>query len=305
MWGRLDRVSVVQPPSQLSPHRAVRVNLPGRDGPIAALRSAAAHPALRATAVLLPGFTGSKEDFAPLLDPIADAGLGVIALDLPGQNESAGPDDEAAYKPDAMGATVADLIGKLAADGHRVLLLGHSYGGLVARGAVLAEAPVVGLTLLDSGPGELPPGHRRTALDIGDAALRRHGIDAAQRMREQLDSSSPTGDQQPEELKAFLRERLLRTSPACLLGMGVALRSEPDRVAKLSRALRTLGAPSLVVCGEGDDAWSVAAQRDMADRLDADFAVVPGAGHSPNTENPAVLLATLLPTWRSWLAPRG
>jgi pimeloyl-ACP methyl ester carboxylesterase len=53
--------------------------------------------------------------------------------------------------------------------------------------------------------------------------------------------------------------------------------------------------------GEGDDAWSVSAQRDMADRLDADFAVIPGAGHSPNVENPEALLDTLVPTWSTWL----
>jgi hypothetical protein len=40
----------------------------------------------------------------------------------------------------------------------------------------------------------------------------------------------------------------------------------------------------------------------MADRLDADFAVIRAARHSPNTENPEELLDTLLPTWRSWLA---
>ncbi len=39
----------------------------------------------------------------------------------------------------------------------------------------------------------------------------------------------------------------------------------------------------------------------MADRLDADFAVITGAGHSPNTENPEFLLDILVPTWRTWL----
>jgi pimeloyl-ACP methyl ester carboxylesterase len=39
----------------------------------------------------------------------------------------------------------------------------------------------------------------------------------------------------------------------------------------------------------------------MADRLDADFAVIPGAGHSPNVENPEALLDTLVPTWSTWL----
>jgi pimeloyl-ACP methyl ester carboxylesterase len=270
---------------------------------IAALRAPATDPALGASVVLVPGFTGSKEDFAPLLDAISDAGIEAIAIDLPGQYESEGPDDEAEYRPDALGSVVADLVGKLTAEGRRVILLGHSYGGLVARGAVLAEAPIVGLTLMDSGPGELPPGYRRNALDVAEPSVRRHGVQAAQRLREALDAKAPDWADQPEELKEFLRTRLLRSSAAGLLGMSAVLRTEPDRVAKLSRTLRSLGAPALVVCGEADDAWSVASQRDMADRLDADFAVVTGAKHSPNTENPEALLATLLPTWRSWLRP--
>jgi pimeloyl-ACP methyl ester carboxylesterase len=288
-------------PSQITPHRAARVDLPGRHGPIAALRAPAAGQSLGATALLLPGFTGSKEDFAPLMDPIADAGIEVIAIDMPGQYESVGPDDEADYRPDALGAVVAEVIGKLVADGRRVLLLGHSYGGLVARGAVLGDAPIIGLTLMDSGPGELPPGFRRSALDLAEPAVRRHGMQAVQNLQETLDSAAPGWADTPDELKELLRTRLLRSSAAGLLGMVAVLRSEPDRVAKLARTLRALGAPSLVVCGEADDAWSVASQRDMADRLDADFAVVPGAGHSPNLENPVALLGTLLPTWRSWL----
>jgi pimeloyl-ACP methyl ester carboxylesterase len=288
-------------PSQLSPHRAVRVELAGRHGAIAALKASAGGRSLGATALLLPGFTGSKEDFAPLIDPIADAGIEVIAIDLPGQYESPGPDDESAYRPEPLGAVIAELIGKLTADGRRVLLLGHSYGGLVARGAALADAPIAGLTLLDSGPGELPPGYRRGALDLAEPALRRDGIAAAQRLRETLDAQAPDWAAKPEVLKEFFRARLQRSVPAALLGMSTVLRTEPDRVAKLSRTLRAAGVPSLVVCGEADDAWSVASQRDMADRLDADFAVVPGAKHSPNTENPEALLSTLLPTWRSWL----
>jgi pimeloyl-ACP methyl ester carboxylesterase len=127
-------------------------------------------------------------------------------------------------------------------------------------------------------------------------------MQAIQHLQETMESAAPGWADAPPELRELLRQRLLRSSPVGLLGMVTVLRSEPDRVAKLSRTLRGLGAPSLVVCGEGDDAWSVASQRDMADRLDADFAVVPGARHSPNVENPVGLLGTLLPTWRSWLA---
>lgn len=288
--------------SQLSPHRAERIDLPGRDGPIAALHArtmATGHPA--PIALLVPGYTGSKEDFVPLLDEITEGGMDAIAVDLPGQYESDGPDQEQAYLPSALGLVLAELVGKLTAEGHRVLLLGHSYGGLVARGAVFAGAPICGLTLMCSGPAELPDGFRRQALNLGEPAMREQGIEAALALRELLDAQSPDWATRPEELKQFLRERFLRSRPAALLGMAHGLRTEPDLVNSLSRLLRSSGTAALVVCGEFDDAWSPAVQRDMAERLDADFAMIPSARHSPNTENPEGLLATLIPTWRTWL----
>ncbi len=290
-------------PSQLTPNGADRVDLQGRYGPVAALRRravGATEP--RPTALLVPGYTGSKEDFAPLLDPIAASGFEAIAIDLPGQYESGGPDDEAAYQPAALGGVLAELVGKLAADGGPVVLLGHSFGGLVVRAAVLAGAPVAGLTLMGTGPSELPEGLRRQVLEFGEPAMREQGIEAAQELREQLDAMAPPNPAHTPELRAFLRERFLRSQPAALLGKARALRTEPDLVSSLARVLHTSGIPCLVCCGEFDDAWPVSTQRDMADRLDADFAVVPAARHSPNTENPEALLATLLPTWRSWLA---
>jgi pimeloyl-ACP methyl ester carboxylesterase len=288
--------------SQISPHRADRIDLPGRYGPVAALRAPAAGADLGATVLLVPGFTGSKEDFAPLVDPMSDAGLEVVAIDLPGQNESVGPVAESDYRPTVLGEALAELVAKLAAEGRRVLLLGHSYGGLVARGAVFAGAPITGLTLMSSGPGELPLGERRSALDQGEVLMRRQGIVAAQELAERRSMLNPKWAAQPLELRTLLRERFLRSSPSCLLGMGAAIRAEPDMVAKLARTLRSAQTPCLVVCGEFDDAWSPASQRDMAERLDADFAVLAGALHSPNTEAPAALLATLLPTWRAWLS---
>jgi pimeloyl-ACP methyl ester carboxylesterase len=151
---------------------------------------------------------------------------------------------------------------------------------------------------MDSGPAELPEGLRRQVLDVGEPAMRQYGLEAVQKMRDQFDAMGPA---RPAALTAFLRERFLRSHPAALLGKAAALRSEPDLVSALARSIQTAGIPSLVVCGEFDDAWSVSTQRDMADRLDADFAVIPVARHSPNTENPENLLDALLPTWRSWL----
>ncbi|MCP2259596.1 Pimeloyl-ACP methyl ester carboxylesterase [Streptoalloteichus tenebrarius] len=308
-------------PSQITPHRATRVDVPARWGPLAALHAPAVgggtgsggkgadgadHDAL---VVFLPGYTGSKEDFAPLLDPVAESGFSVLALDLPGQHESAGPSDEADYLPDPLGRALAEVLTALAngqgVAGSRqprpVLLVGHSYGGLVARSAVLAGAPVHGLVLLDSGPAALPDGDRRRLLDLGEPLLRAHGVEAVQRIREAQDANDPRWAERPAELKELLRRRFVESVPAGLLGMATGLRSEPDRVSALADALRERAIPCAVVCGEHDDAWAVETQRAMAERLGADFTVLPGAAHSPNIEAPEALLATLLPTWRAWL----
>ncbi|TDP93865.1 alpha/beta fold hydrolase [Labedaea rhizosphaerae] len=289
---------MTETPSQVSAHGADRVELDGRLGPIAALRIRRPDAPI---VLLVPGYTGSKEDFAPLLDPVAADGFEVVAIDLPGQNESVGPAAESEYLPGPLGLVLAELIGKLGADGRPVLLLGHSYGGLVSRAAVLAGASITGLTLLDSGPGELPSGARRQLLDLAEPALRQYGIEALYQGMEAMSAQTPAWASKSDKLKAFLKERFLRNEPAGLLGMAHGLRSEPDQVGALAHALRTQGTPCLVACGQDDDAWPVPLQRDMADRLDADFAVIPDALHSPNTENPTALLATLLPTWHSWL----
>lgn len=280
--------------AQVTPHRATQVRVSANGCTLAALHAEPDEPA-GAVALLVPGYTGSKEDFAPLLDPLAGAGLTVLAVDLPGQYESAGPDREQDYHPDELGRTLHALVSELSATGP-VLLLGHSYGGLVARSAVLGGAPVAGLTLLGSGPGALPPGQRRALLDATEPVMRTDGIEAVQRIREARD-----GIVDPPELADLLRVRFLRSVAAGLLGMATALRTEPDRVAELAAVLQSGAVPSLVVCGAADDAWPVPVQRDMAARLGAEMAVVAGAGHSPNTENPGALLDVLLPVWRQWL----
>ncbi|MGH3829433.1 MAG: alpha/beta fold hydrolase [Pseudonocardiaceae bacterium] len=286
-------------PAQLTPHRASRVwvTVTGAQptARMAALRAVPTDP-LGAVAVLLPGYTGSKEDFAALLDPLCGVGLSVLALDLPGQYESPGPDREQDYHPDPLGRTVAALVTELAADGDRVLLLGHSYGGLVARSAVLAGAPVTGLTLLDSGPGALPQGQRRALIDATEPVLRAQGIAAVQQLLE-----ARNGTVEPPELAALLRDRFLRSSSVGLLGMATGLRTEPDRVAELSVALRTGDIECLVVYGESEEVWPLPLQRDMADRLGAAVREIPGAAHSPSSENPQALLDVLLPTWMGWL----
>ena len=255
---------------QLTPTRAESTFLDVPSGPIAALDTGGAGPVL----LLVPGYTGSKEDFAPVLDPLADNGIRAVAIDLPGQYQSGGPESEAFYRPESLGPVLAGVIAGL---GGRVVLLGHSYGGLVSRAAVLAGAPVAGLVLLCSGPAAFTGGSRLDALLIGGPLLRQHGLAAAYAIRES--TTEGLRGAPPAELAAFLRRRFLQTSAPSLLGMASALIDEPDRTHDL--ALNLQNRPVAVVSGESDDAWPHEQQRAMAAGLGTSLVLIPGAAHSP------------------------
>src|SRR5687768_8156993 len=66
-------------------------------GDFALLTAAASGSPARPPVVLVPGFTGSKEDFIAVLAPIAAAGHPVTALDQRGQFQSPGGDDPTSY----------------------------------------------------------------------------------------------------------------------------------------------------------------------------------------------------------------
>ena len=110
----------------------------------------------RRPALLIPGFTGSKEDFISILQPLASAGRRVVAIDMRGQYQSQGAPDETGYAPGELAADIAAMGDAIAADGQGLHLVGHSLGGHIAREATLArEARIISLTLLSSGPGRI------------------------------------------------------------------------------------------------------------------------------------------------------
>ena len=81
--------------------------------------------------------------------------------------------------------------------------------------------------------------------------------------------------------------------------MAEALLTEPDRVAELAAT----GVPVLVAHGEADNAWTPAAQADMAERLRARHEVIARSRHSPAIENPDDTVAVLLSFWTGTTAP--
>ncbi|MFC8129557.1 alpha/beta fold hydrolase [Streptomyces sp. NPDC057302] len=241
----------------------------------------------KGTVLLLPGFTGSKEDFITLLRPIAEAGYRAVSVDGRGQYESEGPaKDEAPYAQDEL---ARDVLAQSEAVGGTPHLLGHSLGGHIARAAAL-RAPAetfASLTLMSSGPAAISPSQQDRAKMLTDAlaVLSMAEAWAAMQALDPPEDTDLDGD--------ALRERWLRHSPAQLIATGKQLCAEPDRVAELA----ALPLHKHVISGERDDTWPIAWIDDMAARLHAHRTVITGAEHSPNTDRPTETAAALIDFW--------
>jgi pimeloyl-ACP methyl ester carboxylesterase len=254
----------------------------------------AAGPCELGTALLVPGYTGSKEDFIAILGQLAAAGRRVIAVDQRGQYQTAGPDDPDAYDPRELGADVTALV-KATQATH---LLGHSFGGLVVREAVLGGCTPASLTLLSSGPAALP-GPRAEELHFmlnyldgtGTAGLQAkvaeiwHGVLKPEAIAAGV----------PAPILPFLEERMLANNPTGLVTMAAQLLKAEDKTA----ALAAHNIPVFVLYGEEDNAWPAAQQLDMARVLNAERTCIPGAAHNPNVEAPATTAHALTKFWNA------
>ena len=241
--------------------------------------SAASAPGVagRSRALLVPGYTGSKEDYAPVLPFLGEAGWDVLAYSQRGQGGSAAPAGLGAY---GMSDFVGDLIAVAeawAGTTGRVHLVGHSFGGIVARAAVVKRPDLfASVTLFCSGravydwmntlpildPLPTGPGARQQVLRtyFPDMNFDEPGVGWAE----------------------FQRIRALDTASENLVGIARILSQlRPD-----TPALAATCVPVHVLYGDQDEIWPPSWYAEEAADLGAHESIIRGGTHSPQLQLP-------------------
>lgn len=283
-------------PRELALHPSVRRRTtPTPRGDFATLECAPSTSSLpRGAALLIPGFTGSKEDFAPLLPLLADAGWLAATYDQRGQFETPGGADDD-YSLTGFAADALEVAIALFGPDEQPHLVGHSFGGLVASTAALAAPDRwASVTLLCSGAGALPPSAGGDEARAAAQSVLRDGLEAsyeAKAVRDAQRGKPPP----PADVEAFLRRRFLANSAQSLSAICTLLAEAPDRRSELA----DLDLPIKVIRGAADDAWPHGVQDAVAAALGTRVQVIEGAAHSPAVEQPEATRDALVRGWLS------
>lgn len=237
--------------------------------------------------VLVPGATGSKEDFRRVLPLLAEAGYRAESFDLAGQFESAGAGPERLAPPKDrydLDLFVDDLLTVLKEREEPAHLLGYSFAGTVAAVAAARRPEMVStLTLLSTPP--LAGRSLRGMKWVGSLAGHASPPVSAATLLWGIRLNLAGGGRMRHD---FMRTRLRHTRRDSVRDIMSLMTDSPD----ISDMLRGATTPTLLAIGQRD-LWPVRHHRAFADAIGARLAVY-RAGHGPCETAPHQLTADML-----------
>jgi 2-succinyl-6-hydroxy-2,4-cyclohexadiene-1-carboxylate synthase len=238
--------------------------------------------------VLLHGFTGSAHAMARLAGGLSDTHR-TLSLDLIGHGRSAAPRDAAAYSMTACVGQLAAVLDEL--DLHDAHLIGYSMGGRVALAFGAAHpARVASALLVGTSAGIRDPQQRADRVRDDEALAERIERDGVEAFVDFWISQPFLVDARRLGARGVAEARKMRLAnsahglAASLRGMGSG--AQPPMHDVLAR----VGAPICLAVGEEDLKFRALAAEMSQQLPNARVEIVPEAGHSAHTDNPAAFL---------------
>ena len=233
-------------------------------------------------AILIHGFTGSKEDFDYIGPLLAARGYRVFAPDNRGIHESPHALDASSYSMDSYARDAIEIAKHFKLSSPH--LFGHSYGGAVAQRAVIAEPELfASLTLFCSGP------HARKNLGISTIILEKLVGKSMQEGWDEFAEPMYLGHKR----RSLMEKRWLANDPRSILAQARDLSTFPSVIPEVAATKIA----SHVIYGERDDAWPLSMQDQMAADLSAPVTVIKNAGHCPNEDQPEATAKVIADFW--------
>jgi 2-succinyl-6-hydroxy-2,4-cyclohexadiene-1-carboxylate synthase len=257
------------------------------DGVRYAVRSNGAGPAV----VLLHGFTGSGADWGPFL-PALERLTTTVTVDLLGHGGSDAPADPARHAVERQAADLAAIL--VAAGLAPAHVVGYSFGARIALRLALDAPELVRSLVLESPSAGIVDAAERAARRASDETLARvaeeEGIAAFVERWEALPLFAAERAGLPEA-RARLHAARLANDPR---GLATSLRGAGQgTMAPLLPVLGRITVPATVITGALDPTGQPRARVVAGAIPGTRLSVVPGVGHAPHREAPALVAREL------------
>lgn len=244
--------------------------------------------------MLVHGFTADGAEVAGVLGPLADRGWHAVAPDLRGHGRSDRPTYADAYSFELLADDVVALADHLGWE--RFALLGHSMGGAIAQLIALDHGErLTALVLASTFHGPVP-GITMELVELGRWVVQQAGMtglaDALDARRAESPDSIATFERLQEVRPGYAEEsraRLVATSPDMWMALAPRFVAQEDRLARLA----DVHVPTAVIVGELDSTFLDDCRRLAEAMPGATLALIPGAGHVPQLEQPDAWWAAL------------
>jgi pimeloyl-ACP methyl ester carboxylesterase len=238
--------------------------------------------------VLVHGFTGHRDDFLGVLEPLVEQRR-VLVPDLRGHGDSSSEPGDLGWNFDQLINDLIAFLDHLEID--RCDLLGHSMGGMLTLRLALAHPERIRSLIFMCTAPRLPESISRRGFEVGAEIAAARGMDGLQVLMEKAGRAdcSDTIATWGNRYWPHHQRRLCAMTPESFHGIGRAFFDSESLVDRLPEIM----APTLVMVGEFDSDFLPGADLFEAHLPNVTRVTLPGAEHHPHQENPSAWHAAL------------